>query len=183
MAESTVWQMLPQISTIGVLFAVAAWVVSKLLNIGRREGYLPPGPATVPILGNLHVFPTEYPQHKFTEWARQYGDIYSLKVGPSTAIVITGIEAVKELMEKRSGSTVDRPQNHMVDKVTDGLNLALGRYSEKWRALRKTAHAILTPKAVANHLPIQRAEATQALYDILKDPKAGSSRYSSRLDD
>jgi hypothetical protein len=33
------------------------WLVIKLVRVGKRESYLPSGPPTVPILGNLHIFP------------------------------------------------------------------------------------------------------------------------------
>lgn len=46
-----------------------------------------------------------------------------------------------------------------------------GQTAETWRTLRKTAHAILTPQAVNEHLPIQKAEAIQLLYDFLTNPK------------
>ncbi|KAJ7657112.1 cytochrome P450 [Mycena rosella] len=138
-----------------------------LRKVGTREPGLPPGPPTVPLLGNLHIFPTEFAHYKFTEWARQYGGFYSLKMGPGTAIVLTDAAAVKELMDKRSGSTVDRPPMHVAELVAGGLNVVLARYTENWRTLRRTAHAILTPQASARHLPIQQAEATQLLHVVL----------------
>ncbi|KAG8864432.1 hypothetical protein FRB97_005035, partial [Tulasnella sp. 331] len=79
-----------------------AWLVFKLKDIAGRESYLPPGPPTVPLLGNLNIFPKEFAHYKFTEWAREYGDVYSLKIGPATAIVLSSAPAVKELMERRS---------------------------------------------------------------------------------
>ncbi|GAW04989.1 cytochrome partial [Lentinula edodes] len=139
--------------------------------IGRREPSLPPGPPTIPLLGNLNIFPTEYAHYKFTDWAKEYGDIYSLKIGPGTVVVITSMEAIRELMEKRSGSTVDCPPNYMADNITGGLNMVLARYGSKWQILWKTAHAILTPHAVTAHLPIQIAESTQVMYDLLKAPE------------
>ncbi|KAK1219363.1 hypothetical protein PQX77_017887 [Marasmius sp. AFHP31] len=148
-------QTLPHISMASFLTVAAIWLFTKLLKIGKREVNLPPGPPTVSILGNLHIFPTENAHHKLTEWARQYGDIYSLKLGPGTAIVLTGMEAVEELMQKQSANTADRPPSYIAEITTDGLNMALSRYSEKWRAMRKAAHAILTPGAITDHLPIQ----------------------------
>ncbi|KAF8125396.1 cytochrome P450, partial [Mycena galopus ATCC 62051] len=71
-----------------------------------------------------------------------------LKVGPGTA--------VKELMDKRSGSTVDRSRMHVVDLVTGGLNMA----PENWRTLPST-----------RHLPIPQAEASQLLNDIPRQPE------------
>ncbi|KAJ7862204.1 cytochrome P450, partial [Mycena leptocephala] len=156
--------------TLGVCFL--------FMTVGAREKGLPLGPPTVPILGNLHIFPTEFPYYKFTEWARKYGGLYSLKLGPSTAIVLTDVAAVKELMDKRSGTTADRPPLYIVDHMTGGLHMALGRYTQTWKTLRKTATTILTSQAAARHLPIQRAEATQPLYNILCSPQASLSFYT-----
>ncbi|KAK7029530.1 hypothetical protein VNI00_014407 [Paramarasmius palmivorus] len=104
------------------------WLVTKILKSGRREPYLPPGPPTIPVLGNLHLFPSESPQVKFTEWGHEYGDIYSLKISSGTAVVINSMEVAKELMDRRSAITADRPKHHMVNRVTDGLNLAHAQY-------------------------------------------------------
>ncbi|KAG8881954.1 hypothetical protein FRB98_004050 [Tulasnella sp. 332] len=161
-----------------------AWLVFKLKDIAGRESYLPPGPPTVPLLGNLNIFPKEFAHYKFTEWAREYGDVYSLKIGPATAIVLSSAPAVKELMERRSASTSDRPPSHMVDVITDYKNLVLARYSDWWRSMRRGAHEILTPEACKQHLPIQAAEATQLMHDLLTKPKdfyTSVRRYSSSV--
>ncbi|KAF8142502.1 cytochrome P450 [Mycena galopus ATCC 62051] len=156
---------------ISLLLAFVAFCVFVCLRkVGSREAGLPPGPPTVPLLGNLHMMPTGFAQHKFTEWARQYGGIYSLKLASGTAVVLTDPAAVKELMEKRSGSTVERPPSHVVDLITGGMNMV----SDNWRTLRRTAHAVLTPQASARHIPIQLAEASQLLHDISRRPEACS---------
>ncbi|KAK0204716.1 cytochrome P450 [Desarmillaria ectypa] len=149
------------------IFSLLVWVVLRLRKIVSREPGLPPGPPTVPLRGNLHIFPTEYAHYRFTEWARIYGDIYSLKVGPGTAIVITSAAAVKVSMDKRSASTADRPPHYMADVVAGGLNMVLARYSDVWIVLRKNAHAMLTPNASLEHVPIQSAEAAQLIFSIL----------------
>ncbi|KAG8733043.1 hypothetical protein FRC11_009045 [Ceratobasidium sp. 423] len=167
-----------------VLGSTVVWLAVKTMSIGKRETYLPPGPPTVPLLGNLHEFPKTEAHLKLTEWARIYGGIYSLKMGPGTAIVITDVAAVKELMDKRSQSTVDRPPNHMADLVAGGMNMVLAPYTEDWRTLRRASHAILTQQACAGHLPIQRAEAAQLLHDCLTTPEKFYThirRYSSSV--
>ncbi|KAJ7763169.1 cytochrome P450 [Mycena maculata] len=169
--------------TLIVLCAVAV-VARKIRKIGARDAGFPPGPPTLPIVGNLYMFPKEFAHYKFTEWARQYGGIYSLKLGPGTAIVLTDAAAVKELMDKRSATTSDRPPMHIGALVTGGLHLVLARYGDTWRTLRRTAHAILTPQATSRHLPIQLAEATQLLHDILRTPQGFYThvqRYSSSV--
>ncbi|KAJ6537374.1 cytochrome P450 [Mycena vulgaris] len=164
-----------------LIFLLALCVAAFLKKVGTREKGLPPGPPTVPVLGNVHIFPTEFAHFKFTEWARKYGGLFSLKVGPNTIIVLTDIAAVKELLDKRSATTSDRPPIHLADRMTGGLHMVLARSTSTWKILRKTSGAILTAQATAQHLPIQRAEATQLLYDILRSPQSfytDISRYS-----
>lgn len=51
-------------------------------------------------------------------------------MGPGTAIVITDITIVKDLMDKRSQATIDRPPNYLADRVAGGMNMVLARYSQ-----------------------------------------------------
>ncbi|CAE6460257.1 unnamed protein product [Rhizoctonia solani] len=163
--------------------ALLVYLFLKLLRIGRREHSLPPGPPTVPLLGNLNIFPKFEAHYKLTEWARQYGGIYSASIlslvknrGTKTSIL--------DLMEKRSQATVDRPPNHAGEWVVGGMNLVLAQYTKDWRTLRRVSHEMLTPSACTQHVPIQQAESTQVLYDFLTDPKRFYThlrRYSSSV--
>ncbi|KAJ7640502.1 cytochrome P450 [Mycena polygramma] len=159
---------MPSLLAFGLLFLVAAVLLRR---VGSRERGLPPGPPTVPILGNIHIFPTEYPHYKLTEWARTYGGMYSLKLASATAIVVTDAAAVRELMDRRSGSTADRPPMHRAERTTGGLHLAFMRYNKNWTTLRRAAHTILNPQASTRHLPIQQAEATQLLHELVCSPQ------------
>ncbi|KAF8600198.1 cytochrome P450 [Ceratobasidium sp. AG-I] len=150
---------------------LVVWLIAKVMRTGKREPYLPDGPPTVPLLGNLGIFPKVEAHFKLTEWARTYGGLYSLKMGPGTAIVITDATIVKDLMDKRSQVTIDRPANHKVEHVTGGMHIAFARYTEDWRTLRRVAQEMLTQPACAQHIPIQQAESAQLLYDCLVDPK------------
>lgn len=61
--------------------------------------------------------------------------------------------------------------------VTGGMNVGLSRYNDSWKVLRKASQAILAPQATIRHLAIQKAEATQLMYDCLKTPQVGRRIY------
>ena len=69
---------------LGLLLASATYIY---LFVGRREKNLPPGPPTIPILGNVHQIPKRGAHFQFTRWAKQHGEIYSLKLGTGNAVV------------------------------------------------------------------------------------------------
>ena len=75
-----------------------------------------------------------------------------------------------------------------MDLIFEQKELALSRYGMKlpcdlwlflairfsgpyWRNMRRAAHRILGKEASLNHLPIQHAEATLLMHDLLVDPK------------
>jgi hypothetical protein len=60
--------------------------------------------------------------------ARQYGDVYSLKIVSGTIVVLSSVPAVREILVKNSSIVSDRPASHITDEVTWGRNLVLIRY-------------------------------------------------------
>ncbi|KAJ6516422.1 cytochrome P450 [Mycena sanguinolenta] len=153
------------------LIPLALGIVVLLRRRGSREKGLPPGPPTIPLLGNAHIFPTAAPHLKFTEWARQYGGIYSLKLGTDTIVVLTDAAAARDLLDKQSETTSDRPDFYIGELVTQGKHMTVSKYTPTWKTMRKAVTAILTQKAVAEHLPIQHAEAIQLAYNLLRSPQ------------
>lgn len=53
--------------------ALVAVAIYHILQIGSRPKDYPPGPPTIPILGNLHLMPTEDQHVQFKKWADEYG--------------------------------------------------------------------------------------------------------------
>jgi hypothetical protein len=51
-------------------------------------------------------------------------------MGPGTVIVLTDMAIVKDLMDKHSQATVDRPPMHFADRIAGGMNMILARYSK-----------------------------------------------------
>jgi hypothetical protein len=57
---------------------------------------------------------------QFEKWAREYGPIYSLIFGTECLIVLSSDEAVKELLDRRSGIYSDRQKMYIGQTLCSG---------------------------------------------------------------
>ncbi|PPQ87190.1 hypothetical protein CVT25_015020 [Psilocybe cyanescens] len=172
--------MYPTLTSLVVLGA--AWLIYKLLSIGRRDKSLPPGPPTLPILGNIHLIPPKFTFLKFSEWAQEYGGIISVKVANQTIIVLSDMKSVKELLDDRISETSSRPFLYALDVVTGGNVFSFAPADNHvWKTSRKAIQPLVTPQAVQTHLPISETETTQLLYDILHGPEVDFRSHVSRF--
>ncbi|CAL1706628.1 unnamed protein product [Somion occarium] len=154
-----------------ILAVSSAWLWLRLRKVGTRELELPPGPPTLPLLGNILELPTAKAYLKFAEWAKTYGDIFSLKVGPATIVVLSSPKAVRECLDLHGTTTSSRPFFYVNELISNNCEIAFMEYGSRWRNWRRAVHDILSPDACAKHQPIQRAEASKLMYDLLENPK------------
>jgi hypothetical protein len=92
----------------------------------RRKGLpYPPGPRSLPIIGNLLDVPKEFSWLTFTSLSEKYGtilllaavrftiwvagDILSFRVFGLVIVVLNTVETTKDLLEKRGDICSDRP--------------------------------------------------------------------------
>lgn len=52
--------------------------------------------------------PTRDIHLQFQKWAQEYGPVYSLVLGTKTIVVLSSAEAIRDLLDKRSGIYSDR---------------------------------------------------------------------------
>lgn len=170
---------------IAALTSLAAGFIYIVLFVGHREKNLPPGPPTLPILGNIAQIPTKGAHFQLTKWARVYGGIYSLKLGTGTAIVITDRRLVKELIDKKSSKYAERPKSYVAKFISGGDHILLMDYGQQWRDTRKLLHGTFMEKIVEDsHIHLQEAEARQMVRDYLLNPKdhmLHPKRYSNSV--
>ncbi|MCJ1248410.1 hypothetical protein MMC30_005627 [Trapelia coarctata] len=151
------------------LAVVALWALTVP---ARRASSLPPGPPTLPVLGNLHQLPKTGAHFLFTKWASQYGGIFSLKIGPATAVVISSRKLVKDLLDRKAAIYSGRPKSYILDNlVTRGDHILFMRPGDKWRLLHKLIHQQFNEtRCEREYITLQNAEAVQMLRDFCLDP-------------
>ncbi|KAI1409932.1 putative cytochrome P450 [Hypoxylon sp. FL1857] len=161
------------------------YAVVKLLQVGRRPAGLPPGPRTLPVVGNLHLMPTFKPHKQFTEWGNTYGPIYSLMVGSNPLIVLQSHKIAKDLLDKRGSNYSSRPDLYIMSTLLSrGLRQVAMQYNPTWRLIHRINHQILNAKAVRTYTPYQLLESRQMLVDILgstAEHKKHIQRFSNSI--
>nr|BAV93948.1 cytochrome P450 3201B2 [Chamberlinius hualienensis] len=103
------WTILATLVVIWLLTSMWKWI-----KVGR---YLPPGPWGLPVVGylpwiNSLAFLT------FEELRKKYGSIFSVNLGPTTAVVLADWKAIKATLVDKSMIFSGRPYHHTFETAT-----------------------------------------------------------------
>ncbi|KAJ7619871.1 cytochrome P450 [Mycena rosella] len=161
--SSSVWSILG----LGLLFYGIRW------QRNRSRLPLPPGPKKLPLVGNLFDMPSDRQWEAYRDWSREFNsDIIHLEVAGTSIVVLSSMEAIRELFDKRSSLYSDRPRLPMLVELM-GMTWAIGfmRYGDSWRAHRKIFHEAFNVGAVKQFQPQERAAAHALLRRMLHDPR------------
>ncbi|KAI1104962.1 cytochrome P450 2D18 [Jackrogersella minutella] len=157
-------------STLLFAFAISAATLSWP---GSRGKSLPPGPPTLPFLGNMHLMPRTGIHLKYTTWAQTYGSIFSLKIGQWTMIVLNSASNASRLLDQRSSLYSDRPPSHAIgDLVFQGHHPMFMSANDRWKLRRKLYHQMFQEsRCNKQHVKLIEAESAQLIHDMCVKPE------------
>ncbi|XP_033637825.1 cytochrome P450 2J3-like [Asterias rubens] len=98
---------------IALVFMSALLLVKSFLEHRRTHRNLPPGPWGLPLLGATFRLGVN-PARSLEEISREYGKIFSLRIGPRLTVVMADTELVKEAFGKKAEATSAR-ENFRLD--------------------------------------------------------------------
>ena len=114
-------------------YVLYQWFHSTLRHI--------PGPRGWPLLGNVREIDMAASYVKISAWAKQYGPVFKFSLFTQEVVVITGTEALLEVMVKRGEDFAGRAKSYRAAYLTDNYqNISLSSYSKTVKWLRKFAH-------------------------------------------
>ncbi|CAF2094460.1 unnamed protein product [Brassica napus] len=133
---------IPAVCT-GLFFLVTFFLFSIARNRrnssygGNGQGSLPPGPPGLPLVGN--IFQLGFSPHRsLAVFSKTYGPIMSLKLGRSTAVVISSPEAVKEALKTHDHVMSARTFNDPIRAFDHHKHSVVWiPASARWRFLKK----------------------------------------------
>ena len=105
---------------IGTVIAGVVALLWRISKIGQRPKGYPPGPPTLPLIGNLHQMPKKQGHLQFQKWAKEFGPVYSLMLGTQCFVVLNSDQAIKDLLDKRSAIYSSRPDVYLGQEILSG---------------------------------------------------------------
>ncbi|KAK1896140.1 Steroid 21-hydroxylase [Dissostichus eleginoides] len=96
------------------------------------------------LIGNMMELTHDHLPIHLTNLAQRYGNIYRLKCGNTTMVVLNSSEVIREALVKKWSDFAGRPVSYTGDIVSGGGHtISLGDYNEEWRAHRRLVHSAL----------------------------------------
>eukprot|EP00253_Pinus_taeda_P025080 PITA_25080 len=143
---------------------VAAWS-----NLSRkRKGRLPPGPFSLPIIGNLHML-GKIPHRSLAALSMKYGPLLSLRLGSTLALVVSSPEIASEFLKTHDQLFASRIPSAAIKQLTYNLSgLIFSPYGPSWRQVRKLCVLhLLNPKRLDYFRFIREEEVSAMIRAII----------------
>ncbi|KAJ7992925.1 hypothetical protein DPEC_G00267130 [Dallia pectoralis] len=121
-----------------LVFLFAFLLVTDIIK-NRPPANFPPGPWSLPFLGNVFTVPDAKSMDKM---AQDYGPVYSLRRGSKREVYISGYKMVKEALVNQPDSIAERPILPLYHSIFKGLGLSLSN-GYMWKSQKKFANTHL----------------------------------------
>uniref|UniRef100_UPI00358EFA88 cytochrome P450 2C23-like isoform X1 n=1 Tax=Myxine glutinosa TaxID=7769 RepID=UPI00358EFA88 len=108
----------------------------RLLTKKSNHGIFPPGPRRWPFVGNLLQMDLAAPYNTLQEFAGQYGPVYSVQLGGTTAVVLVGYDVIHEALVGHADEFAARPILALA-KDTDVIGGLVFHTGDHQRILRR----------------------------------------------
>ncbi|KAK6980734.1 cytochrome p450 [Favolaschia claudopus] len=185
---------IPFCYTACISLAVLSYCCYHFSSSASERLPLPPGPKKLPIFGNIFDLALDSPWKSYANWSKQYAsDIIHLDLAGTSVIILSSVQAIEDLLEKRSSIYSDRADFPMiVDLMGWGFNigfvslsispsrdppeliclftLALMKYGERWRTSRRLFNQAFNVTASHQFWPQELMAARMLLQRLLESP-------------
>lgn len=114
----------------------------------QRSFRCPPGPFAWPVIGNAAQL-GHAPHLYFARMAKKYGNVFQIKLGCRTVLVLNG-ESIKQALVKQGPEFAGRPDFTSFQYISNGDSLAFGTITDWWKMHRKVAQSTVRMFSTGN---------------------------------
>ncbi|CAL2042625.1 unnamed protein product [Caenorhabditis brenneri] len=121
-----------------LIISLVSWLTVRQVLKSKR---LPPGPVSLPLIGNLpqigyHLWRTGGIVPTLNYYRKHYGDVFTLWLGPIPHVSITDYDLSHEVFVKNATKYADKPVPPIMNYVRHGNGIFFSN-GEKWQELRR----------------------------------------------
>ncbi|NXP44970.1 CP2K1 protein, partial [Heliornis fulica] len=122
----------------GLLVILILLLILKRQHVWKNHAKenFPPGPRSLPIIGNLHIMDLKRPYLTLLELSKTYGPVFSIQMGQRKVVVLSGYDAVKEALVTQADAFSGRPKIPVVEETGKGKGVIFS-YGENWKVMRR----------------------------------------------
>ncbi|XP_057851888.2 cytochrome P450 71AU50 isoform X1 [Cryptomeria japonica] len=163
-----------------IIVLIAGFVLGKPSKMSK----MPPGPAPLPIIGNLHLI-SRLPHRSFCSLAQKYGPIMTLHLGSLPTVIISSPQMAKQILKTQDHVFASRPPMGSDDHFLSPQKVAFAPYGPYWKFMRKVlVLELLSPKRLKSFAPLRAQEVSAMIRSILHKARDNdnSSSNSSAVD-
>ncbi|KAK3443232.1 hypothetical protein EUGRSUZ_B03262 [Eucalyptus grandis] len=144
-------------------------------NFNNKKKNLPPGPPSLPIIGNFHQL-GPLPHQSLWKLSRRYGPVMLIRLGGTPTIVISSPDAAREVLKTHDLDSCSRPQMVGTGRLSyDSLDVAFVEYGDYWRELRTLCVLeLFSMKRVQSFRYIREEEVGSMIESIAKSAESGT---------
>ncbi|XP_003409026.2 cytochrome P450 2C23-like [Loxodonta africana] len=125
-----------EITTLALVICITCLIFLLVWRKSHKMRRLPPGPAPLPIIGNmLQLNPKDIPG-SLCKLAEEYGPVYTLHIGPQLTVVLHGYEAVKEALIDQGDEFLGRGPMPIIEDTLKGYGIVFS-HGERWKQMRR----------------------------------------------
>ncbi|CAH1784639.1 unnamed protein product [Owenia fusiformis] len=122
------------------IFVVLLFLTRWLYKWMKSKKCTAPGPPGLPLFGNIFQLNAQFSFTQLEQWKEEYGDVYKLNLLLSEVVVING-ETIYEALVIKGNDFGGRPKTGRLELINQYEDIVTRPADEKWKDLRKIAHA------------------------------------------
>nr|GFA57064.1 geraniol 8-hydroxylase-like [Tanacetum cinerariifolium] len=130
---------------------------------------MPPGPAGLPIIGNLLDIGAN-PHESLAKLSKKHGPLMTIRLGSVTTVVASTPDAAREILQRNDVACSGRTIRDAVTSMNNHDSAMIWiQPNQEWRTLRKALNTCLTQKQKLDSLSGLRQNVVGAMLEFLRE--------------
>ncbi|XP_034142593.1 cytochrome P450 2M1-like isoform X1 [Esox lucius] len=117
---------------LGLVTVILLWKNRR----GQSHSRLPPGPAPIPLFGNLLQMDVKAPYKLYMKLSKKYGSVFTVWLGSTPVVVLSGYQAIKEAFVNQGEEFSGRANYPVIMTISQGYGVLVSS-GKRWKDLRR----------------------------------------------